>query len=256
MPSPRYWTARVSAHKIADMSEQRRQSHPQFYLTPEHPCSYLPERQARTLFLDPAQTVGPALYSQLSRLGFRRSGSHLYRPHCDSCQACIATRIPVGNFKASRRQRRIRRRNADLAITQEAPQVSDEYYDLYARYIQARHADGDMYPPSRDQYRSFLTGSWSDTSFVSLRQDQRLLAVAVTDQLADGLSAIYTFFDPDIPARSLGVYALLIQIDLCRELDLPYLYLGYWVKDCQKMRYKTDYRPLQMLVNDTWVQIN
>ncbi len=238
------------------MTEQPQTQTPQFYLTPEHPCSYLPGAKARTLFLDPAQVISPRLYGQLSGLGFRRSGSHLYRPQCNDCNACIPTRLPVAAFHPNRQQRRISKRNQDLVLQIEPPQYADEYYHLYASYISSRHGDGDMYPPTRDQYRGFLSGSWSDTRFFSLRAHGHLLAVAVTDSLPEGLSAIYTFFDPAAASRSLGVYAVLQQIQACRDAGLPYLYLGYWIKDCRKMAYKTQYRPIQLRTNNGWVQVN
>jgi len=227
----------------------------QFFITPEHPCSYLPEQQAATLFLDPRDTITPELYQRLAEQGFRRSGGHLYRPHCASCQACIPTRVPVRDFVPRRSQRRVAARNADLEMHLEPAAYSDEHYSLYARYVATRHADGDMYPPTKEQFRSFLLSSWSDTRFLSLTLNDQLLCVAVTDQQPDGLSAIYTFFDPDYSERSLGVMAILQQIALAQAMHLPYLYLGYWIRDCEKMRYKIDYRPLQLFSNGRWLTL-
>lgn len=224
-----------------------------FYATPEHDCSYLPERQARTLFVDPRATIDQHTYSQLSDLGFRRSGSHIYRPHCDGCQACISVRVPVGRFRPSKTQRRIENRNADLIVRAAPCMLSEEYYDLYQRYIRTRHADGDMYPPSEDQFVNFLVEGGIDSCFFDFRTAEgQLLAVAVADRLEHGLSALYTFYDPDQPRRSLGSYAILWQIRQARRLQLPYLYLGYWVKACRKMNYKTAYSPLEMLYNGEW----
>jgi arginine-tRNA-protein transferase len=228
----------------------------QFYLTPGHPCSYLPRRQAQTLFLDPRETVTPGLYEALSRQGFRRSGGHLYRPHCRTCQACIPSRIPVADFVPKRRQKRVAAGNADLRVEVVPARFEPEYYELYARYIAGRHQDGDMYPPSTEQFRSFLLSQWCDTLFLCSYLGDSLVAVAVTDQLPGGLSAIYTFFDPDLARRSLGVFSVLEQISLCRRLGLAYLYLGYWIRDCQKMRYKIDYRPIELFTNGTWVRIH
>ena len=226
-----------------------------FFATPEHDCSYLEGRQATTLFVDPAARVDNKLYSKLSALGFRRSGRHIYRPHCVACSACIPIRIPVADFAARRRQRRIRQRNADLEVRLRAPEMTDENYALYASYITERHADGDMYPPSPEQFRAFLLCEWSDTCFVEFRAQGRLVAVAVMDRVQDGLSALYTFFDPELSQRALGVYAILWQIDHARELGKPFLYLGYWIKQCQKMSYKTSYRPLEMFVGERWARI-
>ena len=235
------------------MSAQDEISGKQFFVTPPHTCSYLPEREATTLFLDPRETVTAQGYQLLSENGFRRSGSHLYRPHCKLCSACIATRIPVMTFRPKRSQRRTLARNADLVCAVEPAQFTQGTYELYARYIGARHRDGDMYPPSPEQFRSFLLSPWSETFFLSSYLDGRLAAVAVTDRQPRGLSAIYTFFDPDLNARSLGVFSILQQIALCERWALPHLYLGYWIRDSLKMSYKADYRPVEMLTNGRWV---
>jgi leucyl-tRNA---protein transferase len=227
----------------------------QFFITPGHPCSYLPHRQAHTLFLDPRETITPATYQQLTEQGFRRSGGHLYRPHCRSCQACIATRLPVARFKPSRSQRRTWRRNQDLTVQVHRAAFSPRFYDLYARYITGRHGDGDMYPPSKDQFRSFLLSQWSDTLFICSYLEDALVAVAVTDRQSQGLSAIYTFFDPDRPDRGLGVWSVLQQIDLARKLGLPHVYLGYWIRNSEKMSYKTAYRPVELMLNGEWSEV-
>lgn len=227
-----------------------------FFATPPHGCSYLEDRKATTLFVDPAADIDNAMYSALSALGFRRSGRHVYRPHCESCSACIPVRLPVEGFAPRRRQRRIWARNADLTVTLTEPGLTDENYALYARYIIRRHSDGDMFPPSPDQFRSFLLCEWSDTRFAEFRLGDELVAVAVTDRVHDGLSAIYTFYDPDLPQRSLGVHGILWQIDHAIETGRPYVYLGYWIKQCQKMSYKTDYRPLEMFVGERWVRVS
>lgn len=224
----------------------------QFFITPGHACSYLDRRQARTLFLDPRETIGPDTYQTLTEQGFRRSGSHLYRPHCRTCQACVPTRVPVADFALRRNQRRNLRDNADLTVQIHHAAYSARFYDLYARYITGRHGDGDMYPPSREQFRSFLLSPWSDTLFVCSYLAERLVAVAVTDRQPRGLSALYTFFDPDLPERGLGVWSVLQQIELARRLGLPYVYLGYWIRDATKMRYKTDYRPVELFLDGHW----
>ena len=225
-----------------------------FLLTPEHPCSYL-ERDARTLFLDPAEDHSANTYAALSGVGFRRSGDHLYRPHCNDCRACVATRVPVRQFRLTRRFRRVLARNEDLTMRIEPARYGDEAYELYERYINERHPDGDMYPPSPDQFRAFLLAKWSDTRFVSAYQGDRLVAVAVTDVLANGLSAIYTFFDPSLADRSLGVLSILRQIGVCQHTGLPYLYLGYWIEEAEKMRYKTDYRPIELFRGQGWSRL-
>jgi len=227
----------------------------QFFLTPPHPCSYLENRTARTLFLDPREVVNSSIYGRLTHAGLRRSGSHLYRPYCDGCGACVPSRVPVADFRWSRRFRRIRRANEGVTATMKDAVFSDRYYDLYARYIDARHSDGDMHPPNVDQFRSFLLSSWSNSAFLVLEEGGRLIGVAVTDRVPDGLSAIYTFFEPTLSKRSIGVLAVLAQIEYCIGNSIPYLYLGYWVRDSPKMRYKTDYRPIELLVSKRWVRL-
>jgi len=228
----------------------------QFFITPAHACSYLPQRDANTLFLDPRDTITPEIYQTLTEQGFRRSGSHLYRPHCADCQACIPARVPVATFQPRRRQRRVLARNADLSVEVKPAVYSNEYYELYGKYITGRHSDGDMYPPSAAQFRSFLLSQWSETFFVCLYLRKTLLAVAVTDQQEAGVSAIYTFFDSEFPERSLGVMSILKQIELCQKRDLPYVYLGYWIRDSEKMRYKTEYRPVELFISGRWITVN
>lgn len=224
-----------------------------FFSTAVHDCSYLPGHRASTLFADPERNMNVALYSHLSRIGFRRSGDFVYRPHCGPCQACVPVRIPVAQFHPTRQHRRTWQMNADLAVSWERPGLTEERYALYATYIGRRHSDGDMYPPSRDQYRSFLLSTWSDLMFLEFRLQGRLVAVAVCDWLQDGLSATYTFYDPELHARSLGTYAILCQIESCRRLDLHALYLGYWIKESPKMAYKARFRPLELYVHDAWL---
>ncbi len=227
----------------------------QFFLTPKHPCSYLSRNNAQTLFFDPRQVITTDIYQHLTDQGFRRSGSHLYRPHCGGCNACIPTRVPVTEFRPRRTQKKIFKRNADLQVRIEEATFSRRHYHLYERYISLRHADGDMYPASEDQFKSFLLSPWSKSVFISIYHGQQLLSVAVTDKQPNGLSAIYTFYEPNEDQRSLGVYSILQQIQLCAEWQLPYLYLGYWVKECSKMSYKTDYRPTELFINNRWVRL-
>ena len=162
----------------------------------------------------------------------------------------------MDQFNPKRTQRKVANRNSDLVVEVEPTQFSKRHYHLYERYISLRHADGDMYPASEDQFRSFLLSPWSDSLFISLYEGSRLLSVAVTDRQENGLSAIYTFFEPTEERRSLGVMSILKQIELCKAWGLPYLYLGYWIKECDKMSYKTNYRPTQLYLNNRWTQIN
>ena len=223
------------------------------YATHEHPCSYLEGETATTVFVDPYAPINASMYSELSDYGFRRSGKHLYRPHCSNCQACIPVRIPVSEFRFNRSQKRCLKRNEDVTIDVVADIDTNQHFALYERYLEQRHSDGDMYPPSREQFQEFLSAEWNTTRYLELKADNKLLAVAVSDKLDQGLSAIYTFYDPAEDVRSLGTLAVLRQILLARDLQLPYVYLGYWIKDCAKMRYKSQYKPLQMYINHQWL---
>ena len=225
------------------------------YTTYPHSCSYLEDQEATTLFVDPRQPVDQKLYSNLSQLGFRRSGSHIYRPHCTHCDACIPARVPIDFFEPKRGQRRTWNRNQDLAVHATDDMRDDAAFELYQNYIESRHSDGDMYPPEREQYESFLSNAWGCTRYYRFYDGDSLIALAVVDELVDGLSAIYTFFDAALNRRSLGGFAILWQIEKAREMGLTYLYLGYWVRDCQKMAYKSDYRPLELYVNNRWTTL-
>ncbi len=222
------------------------------FTTPEHACSYLEDHQASTLFIDPHARINTRMYSELSDMGFRRSGDYVYRPHCRGCNACIPARVDVKAFIPSRRHRRVLQKNSTIQVDSIRPCFTRELYQLYSRYIERRHQDGDMYPPSQEQYASFLMSSWSDTWFHCFRTDGKLVAVAVTDRLDSGFSAVYTFFDPDLHDHSLGALAVLWQIQHAVEEGLDWLYLGYWISGCRKMRYKQDYQPLELLVDEQW----
>ena len=223
------------------------------FRTSPHPCSYKDSEQAATVFVDPDLVIDKALNSKLSDLGYRRSGAHLYRPDCDFCQACISCRVPVAEFQFNRSQRRILRRNESLRMVEKSDLTDEFAYGLYQRYINQRHLDGDMFPASLEQYEAFIKTKMVDTRFFLCYEQDELLAVSVVDFLEQGLSAVYTFFDPDQSQRSLGNFAILWQIKKCQELGLPYLFLGYWIKDCGKMEYKSKFRPLEMLINGRWV---
>ena len=222
------------------------------YQTQEHPCSYLQHRDSQSVFIDPQITVDRKTFTYLSEMGFRRSGDFIYRPNCKNCESCISTRIPIQEFKPSRSHRRIIKRNADLEVRLTEPALTNENYQLFSDYIYARHADGDMFPPSEEMFDSFLVQTRSQTEFLQLYLGDELIAVSVVDQLDNALSAIYTFFSPNHEKRSLGTYCILQQLELASARDLDYLYLGYWVKECQKMAYKIQFRPIELLINEQW----
>jgi arginine-tRNA-protein transferase len=222
------------------------------FQTHGHPCSYLDDQEAQTLFVDPEAHLDQSTQTRLAEMGFRRSGDFVYRPSCASCKACIPARIPVRSFEPNRTQRRIWKRNKQLTCEMTEARLTEEIYELYRRYIEARHQDGDMYPTSPEQFEDFLVNSRANTRFLEYRDDGRLVAVAVTDVLDNGYSAVYTFFDPENSKASFGVYTILSQIHQARRAGLDYLYLGYWIKACQKMNYKVNYRPVELLVNERW----
>ena len=225
------------------------------YLSAPHECSYLPGRQSSTLFADPQGPMDMATYSELLHYGFRRSGRMVYAPRCETCSQCVSVRIPVAEFVARRGQRRVLRRNADIEMRERPARFDPQHYELYRRYTAARHNDGEMANASAEEYLQFLHAPWCDTLFYEFLLDGRLAAVAVTDLPSDGLSAVYTFFDPDLGARSLGTYAILRQIHQAHRLGLPYLYLGYWIADSPKMAYKTDFRPIELWRGGRWERL-
>lgn len=216
-----------------------------FYQDRPHACSYLEDRQARNIYPDPMRPLTNALYSQLIQHGFRRSGEHVYRPFCQACNACVPVRISVNHFRPNRSQRRCLKKNDDVTLSIRPAVFDDEHYDLYQRYLAHRHAGGGMDNPSKETYLQFLTSSWSDTAFIEFRTADKLLAVAITDFVNDAASAFYTFFDPEYSERSLGTFAILKQIELAQQQNLSWLYLGYWIGDSPKMRYKSHFSALQ-----------
>jgi leucyl-tRNA---protein transferase len=222
------------------------------YLSPEHPCGYLAGQSARTVFLDPQITPQRTLYSAFAAQGFRRSGSFLYRPQCEHCQACVPVRIPVMEFHADRGQRRIWRKNLDLQIKLRPTQSDPEHFALYRQYLTNRHPDGGMDQHTPTDYGAFLTSRWSNTVSVEFRLARRLVAVAVMDELDDALSAVYTFYDPRLARRSLGTFAILWQITEARRRGIRWLYLGYWIAASRKMAYKDRFRPFERLGADGW----
>jgi len=216
-------------------------------LTPQHPCDYLPDEQSRSLVVIDEHRLSPEAYEFLLARGFRRSGSHAYRPWCDHCRQCVAVRIPVSRFHPNRSQRRTLERNRDLEERwTEARGLNDEQWTLYHDYLQARHGESGMAKSDRAASEEFLFSPWARTRLMELRLGQKLLAVAVTDMQPRSLSALYTFFDPREAKRSLGSYAILRQIELARSGGRPWLYLGYWIPSCRKMSYKANFLPVEV----------
>ena len=224
------------------------------YISQTHECSYLPDHEARSLFLDPAAEVTPSIYQQLIDRGFRRSGCYLYQPACPACSACVSLRIPVQHFKPSRSQRRNWQSNLERYQVIEKPAQYDEsHFNLYKRYLLQRHPDGAMTCNSPGQYAQFLTCEWAETRFFEFRLEEALAAVAVSDILPNGSSSVYTFFDPELSCHGLGVFALLWQIDYTRRLGKQWVYPGFWIEECEKMSYKTRFRPYEAWNGQTWI---
>jgi len=223
-----------------------------FYLTAPYPCSYLAGLQARSQVATPALLIDTRVYSELVQHGFRRSGTYTYRPQCDNCHACVPLRVLARQFKANRSQRRAWKQHANLEATLHPLHDNAEYYELYQRYQHARHKNGGMDNDDRESYQNFLLQSNVDSLLVEFREQGALRMVSVIDLLGDGLSSVYTFYDPDQSQARFGVYNVLWQIELCRKLDLDFVYLGYWIKDSRKMAYKTEYQPAQGLIQGAW----
>lgn len=226
--------------------------HLQFYITTESPCGYYDGRNSCNLVPDPKLRLNMPIYNQLIQHGFRRSGAHCYRPHCGNCQACIACRIPVQAFSPSRSQKRCLKANQTLTLTTVNAGFSEEYFELYRRYLNSRHVDGAMADPAKEDFKQFLYCDWADTQFFEHRLNGKLVAVAVTDIISDGVSAVYSFFEPEMVKNSLGTYCVLSLIDYAKKHDLDYVYLGYWIKNHPKMHYKANFKPLQLYLDEHW----
>jgi arginyl-tRNA--protein-N-Asp/Glu arginylyltransferase len=239
---------------------------PQFYLTAPSPCPYLPGREERKVFTHLVGERAPELNDLLTHGGFRRSQSIAYRPACETCRACVSVRVVVEDFRPTRSMRRVMDRNSDLVAEMRVPVPTSEQYSVFRGYLDSRHRDGGMADMTVLDYAMMVEDSHVETRIVEFRRrgpDSRitgrgngpLLGVALTDVLTDGLSMVYSFFDPDVGGRSLGTFIILDHIARARRLGLPYVYLGYWVKGSRKMDYKGRFLPQERLTGDGWTRV-
>ena len=222
-------------------------------LSEKHPCSYIDDEEAQPGFVHPLFEMTTGIYSELIAQGFRRSGDGVYSPHCSQCSACIPVRLKATEFIPSRSQKRCLQKNSNTQVIIKSAEFEQAHFDMYLRYQAARHRDGSMFQSSEEDYVRFLKGSWCDTHFVEFSINGELAAIAVVDQLNNALSAVYTFFEPKFSSYSLGVYAVLWQIEQAKQANKEFLYLGFWIKQCKKMSYKSDYQPLQILRDKQWI---
>ena len=223
-----------------------------FRTTKSYPCSYFPEKQARSLVATPDHLVDAGIYEKLIRVGFRRSGGFTYRPDCDNCQACVPARVKVSEFLPNRSQRRTWKRHPQMTVKSRGLEFYPEHFSLYQRYQRKRHNGSGMDQDECDQYKAFLLQSNVNSELVEFHDNDQLCMISLVDKLTDGLSAVYTFYDPDSASASFGTYNVLWQIEKCRELNLSYVYLGYWIKENRKMSYKANFQPLEIFIDNCW----
>lgn len=221
------------------------------FLSPEHRCGYLDDRNARNAYIDPAIAMSATRYSWLLEQGFRRSGGHVYRPYCQHCQLCIPARVPVSAFSPNRSQKRCLKRNHDIRLRIETT-LQDRHFAVYQAYLSARHRDGGMEPDNREAFDTFLQCSWLEVQIWEFWQEERLIAFSVVDRLPASLSAVYTCYDPAEMDRGLGTFAVLQALEYARSAELPHVYLGYWVPGSRKMDYKRQYQPLEVFSGGVW----
>jgi leucyl-tRNA---protein transferase len=224
-------------------------------LSQEFACSYLPDRQEQLLVILDPSCYTTDKFEQLLALGFRRSGNQIYRPHCPICSECNSVRVLAQQFIPSKSQKRKQNKAKSAFEVKYSSVEREQYYPLYSKYISLRHSDGSMYPPDKTQFQSFLLCSWLEIIFIELWHQDTLVAVAVTDCMNNAISAIYTFFDPDFEHYSLGSVMILQQLKFAKEQNKEFVYLGYQIDECDKMKYKTQFLPAQKQVNDEWLAI-
>ena len=225
----------------------------QFYVTTKYACGYIPNQSAQSIVATPYKQVNNTAYDELIKKGFRRSGQYIYKPRCSKCNSCIPIRINVNNFKNSKSQKRVRKKNRDLTFRILPLNFNEEHFELYLKYQRARHAAGVTNSDDIADYNDFLIKSNVSTKILEFRDSMGVLKIiSIVDFLNDGLSAVYTFYDTESKSNSYGTHSILCLIQLCLREKLKYLYLGYWINDCQKMAYKINFREYELMINGVW----
>ena len=226
----------------------------QFYVTTGYSCGYLPNKLAQSLIASPQHLINADVYSGLIQQGFRRSGKFAYRPLCENCQECVPVRIILQDFTPSRSQKRAYKQHRNLIATILPVAFYAEHYVLYAAYQKARHTTDVLNKDDAEQYRNFLCQTNVESVLVEFRENKQLKMVSVIDIVHDGISAVYTFYETSDAKASFGTYNVMWQIEWAKTLNVAYLYLGYWIKDSQKMAYKQNFKPLEKLTDDEWLK--
>ena len=227
------------------------------YQSMPYSCPYIPSNTAHHYTTEPNLPLTTELYSQLINMGFRRAGDRIHKPNCSQCQQCVSLRIPVAKFSPNRTQRRISQNNSHLIIKLNTAPKHADYFALYDKYIKQRHPESESMHDIEDTFEHFFFCMWSHTFAIeTYTADNQLICVAICDPLVQGWSAVYTFYDTDYAKNSLGTFSILSQIQLLQKQQLEYLYLGYWIRDCAKMNYKTQFQPCEGFTNEQWTAIN
>ena len=226
----------------------------QFYVTTGYSCGYLPNKLAQSLIASPQHLINADVYSGLIQQGFRRSGKFAYRPLCENCQECVPVRIILQDFTPSRSQKRAYKQHQNLIATILPVAFYAEHYALYAAYQKARHTTDELNQDDAEQYRNFLCQTNVESVLVEFRENKQLKMVSVIDIVHDGISAVYTFYETSDAKASFGTYNVMWQIEWAKTQNVSYLYLGYWIKDSQKMAYKQNFKPLEKLIDDEWLK--
>lgn len=227
---------------------------PQFYVTAAGECPYLPGHEERKVFTELTGFDSTSLNDALGRVGFRRSQGVAYRPACENCSACISVRVVAKEYKPSKSMKKVLKINRDIKVNILPPEVTKEQYYLLNQYLNSRHSDGSMVDMSFEEYKEMVESSTVSTHLIEFRRmiDDKLMGVALTDEMSDGLSMVYSFFDPTETDRGLGNFLILKHIEYCQEHNHPYIYLGYWIQDSPKMAYKARFEPIEKLGPNGW----